>query len=263
MANGLIVVPARHCRALASPMAAAPLDQRSTRTRPGRPEHHCDHSDTRRPDDRGESSVGAPGVHGELGKLGIAVSERTVSRLLGRRRRPPSRTWRTFLADHVASLVSMRLLHSADPALAACCSCSSSHPPPPPNRSPSGHRTSHRTWTAQQIIEAFPNDTAPRWLLRITMPSTGTYPPPCRRHGHHGGHHRSIKSLARSVCGETDRSIGAMSGLRDRPRRAASATSPDRVVTSIMGTNTCGLGQGRADDTTRSAAYRRTGRKVP
>ena len=50
---------------------------------------------------------GAPRIHGELGKLGIAVSERTVSRLLPRRRRPPSQTWRTFLANHVACLVSM------------------------------------------------------------------------------------------------------------------------------------------------------------
>ena len=43
---------------------------------------------------------GAPRIHGELGKLGIAVSKRTVSRLLRRRRRPPSQTWRTFLTNH-------------------------------------------------------------------------------------------------------------------------------------------------------------------
>jgi hypothetical protein len=49
---------------------------------------------------------GAPRIHGELIKLGIAVSERTVSRLLRRRRRPPSQTWRTFLTNHVTSLVS-------------------------------------------------------------------------------------------------------------------------------------------------------------
>ena len=50
---------------------------------------------------------GAPRIHGELAKLGIDVSERTVSRLLPRRRRPPSQTWRTFLANHVTSIVSM------------------------------------------------------------------------------------------------------------------------------------------------------------
>jgi hypothetical protein len=50
---------------------------------------------------------GAPRIHGELAKLGITVSERTVSRLLRRPRRPPSQTWRSFLTNHVATLVSM------------------------------------------------------------------------------------------------------------------------------------------------------------
>jgi hypothetical protein len=44
---------------------------------------------------------GAPRIHGELLKLGIAISERTVSRYL--RGRPPTRsqTWRTFFANHL------------------------------------------------------------------------------------------------------------------------------------------------------------------
>jgi putative transposase len=140
--------------------------QRSIRSRPGRPGTTAairtlvDHMTEANP------LWGAPRIHGELGKLGIAVSERTVSRLLRRGRRPPSQTWRTFLTNHVAFLVSMdfftvptltgrvlfvlvllthhrrRLVHLAI--------------------------TEHPTagWTAQQIIEAFPNDTAPRWLLR-------------------------------------------------------------------------------------------------
>src|SRR6267143_5398439 len=49
---------------------------------------------------------GAPRIHGELGRLGVEVSERTVSRLLCRPRRPPSQTWRTFLTNHIATLVS-------------------------------------------------------------------------------------------------------------------------------------------------------------
>jgi putative transposase len=50
---------------------------------------------------------GAPRIHGELLKLGIDVAERTVSRLLPKRRIPPSQTWRTFLANHVRDLVSL------------------------------------------------------------------------------------------------------------------------------------------------------------
>jgi hypothetical protein len=47
---------------------------------------------------------GAPRIHGELLKLGIAVSERTVSRYLRGRRTAPSQTWRTFLANHFGQL---------------------------------------------------------------------------------------------------------------------------------------------------------------
>jgi hypothetical protein len=50
---------------------------------------------------------GAPRIHGELLKLGIDVAERTVSRLLPKRRMPPSQSWRTFLTNHVRDLVSI------------------------------------------------------------------------------------------------------------------------------------------------------------
>jgi putative transposase len=50
---------------------------------------------------------GAPRIHGELLKLGLDVAERTVSRLMPKRRPPPSQTWRTFLANHVRDLVSI------------------------------------------------------------------------------------------------------------------------------------------------------------
>ena len=46
------------------------------------------------------------GLTAVLAKVGVEVSERTVSRLLGRRRRPSSQTWRTFLTNHAATLVS-------------------------------------------------------------------------------------------------------------------------------------------------------------
>src|SRR5215831_11995707 len=43
---------------------------------------------------------GAPRIHGELLKLGIAISERTVSRYLRGRPTTRSQTWRTFVANH-------------------------------------------------------------------------------------------------------------------------------------------------------------------
>ena len=50
---------------------------------------------------------GAPRIHGELLKLGIDVGETSVSKYMIRRRRPPSQTWRTFLENHVKSMVSV------------------------------------------------------------------------------------------------------------------------------------------------------------
>jgi hypothetical protein len=48
---------------------------------------------------------GSPSIHGELLKLGLEVSQRTVARLMPNRPEPPSQTWRTFLQNHLADLV--------------------------------------------------------------------------------------------------------------------------------------------------------------
>ena len=49
----------------------------------------------------------APRIHGELQMLGIAISERTVSRILRRLRRPPGQSWKTFLHNHLGQIVSV------------------------------------------------------------------------------------------------------------------------------------------------------------
>jgi putative transposase len=50
---------------------------------------------------------GAPRIHGELLKLGIDIGETSVSKYMVRRRKPPSQTWRTFLENHVKTMVSI------------------------------------------------------------------------------------------------------------------------------------------------------------
>jgi hypothetical protein len=50
----------------------------------------------------------APIIHGELKMLGIAISERPVSRILRTiRSPPPSQTWQTFLRNHLGQIVSV------------------------------------------------------------------------------------------------------------------------------------------------------------
>jgi putative transposase len=43
---------------------------------------------------------GAPRIHGELLKLGIEVSQATVSKYMLQSKKPPSQTWRTFRKNH-------------------------------------------------------------------------------------------------------------------------------------------------------------------
>src|SRR5258708_28221067 len=51
----------------------------------------------------------APRVHGELRKLGIEGSERTVSRVLRTVKPPPSQTWKTFFQNHNGEIVAIDL----------------------------------------------------------------------------------------------------------------------------------------------------------
>ncbi len=50
---------------------------------------------------------GAPRIHGELLKLGITVSQATVSKYMARLPKPPSQLWRTFLRNHADCLASI------------------------------------------------------------------------------------------------------------------------------------------------------------
>ena len=53
---------------------------------------------------------GAPRIHGELLKLGIEVSQATVSKYMVRHRKPPSQSWKTFLENHASEVVSLDFL---------------------------------------------------------------------------------------------------------------------------------------------------------
>jgi len=109
---------------------------------------------------------GAPRIHGELLKLGVDVAERTVSRLVPKRRTPPSQTWRTFLTNHVRDLVSIDFFIVPTTRLRVLfVFVVLAHDR---RRVLHFNVTEHPTaaWTAQQIVDAFPDDSAPSYLLR-------------------------------------------------------------------------------------------------
>jgi transposase InsO family protein len=109
---------------------------------------------------------GAPRIHGELLKLGIEVSQATVSKYIVKPEHRPSQSWQTFLTNHAKDIVSIdfftvptvtfkvlyvflvldnarrKIIHfnvTTNPTAA---------------------------WTGQQIAETFPWETAPRYLIR-------------------------------------------------------------------------------------------------
>jgi len=109
---------------------------------------------------------GAPRIHGELLRLGFDVSERTVSRLIPKRRPLPSQTWRTFLANHVCDLVSLDFftVPTARLRVLFVLVVLAHHRRRVVHCNVTEHPTAH--WTAQQIVDAFPDDSAPSYLLR-------------------------------------------------------------------------------------------------
>ena len=109
---------------------------------------------------------GAPRIHGELQKLGFEIAESTVSTYMIRRRRPPSQNWRTFLRNHADAIAAIDLCVVPTVTFELLFAfVVLGH----------GRRqlllfavTRHPTaeWLAQQIVEAFPWNVAPAYLVR-------------------------------------------------------------------------------------------------
>ena len=139
---------------------------KSQRGKPGRPPVSREIRDLVRRMSRENTRWGAPRIHGELLKLGFSISQAAVSKYMVRYPSPPSQSWRTFLTNHADCLASIdffvvptatfhllfrfivlhherrQIMHfgvTANPTMA---------------------------WVAQQIREAFPWGTAPRYLIR-------------------------------------------------------------------------------------------------
>lgn len=115
---------------------------------------------------RSNVTWGAPRIRNELAKLGIEVAVSTVARYMVKQRKPSSPSWRAFLDNHVKDLVAIdfvtlptatfrvlfgflvlahdrrRVLHFNATA------------------NPSAE------WTARQLVQAFPGEGAPRFLVR-------------------------------------------------------------------------------------------------
>jgi putative transposase len=118
---------------------------------------------------------GSPRIVGELQKLGIEVAKSTVETYRVRPRRPSSPTWKTFLKNHMQDLVALdffvvpTVTHKVLFVLLIL-----AHER---RRLVHFNITEQPTaeWTAQQMIDAFPWDKAPRYLLRDRDRIYGAY----------------------------------------------------------------------------------------
>jgi len=140
--------------------------RRKSRRKAGRPKVDPKIRDLIRRISRENPTWGAPRILSELLLLGHKVAESTVDKYMVRPPKPPSQTWRTFLDNHAGqiaaidfftvSTVTFRVLyvflvlrHDR-------------------RRIVHFNVTTNPTaqWTAQQIVEAFPFEEAPRFMLR-------------------------------------------------------------------------------------------------
>jgi putative transposase len=134
--------------------------------KPGRPKVPQEIRDLIRQMSRANPLWGAPRIHGELLKLGIGISQAAVSKYMVRRRKPPSQTWRTFLNNHAKDIVSIDFFTVPTVTFRVIFVFVV--------LSNDRRRVVHfnvtdsptAAWTGQQMIEAFPWDTAPRYLVR-------------------------------------------------------------------------------------------------
>jgi putative transposase len=109
---------------------------------------------------------GAPRIQSELMKLDMKISKTSIAKYMVRHPKPPSQTWRTFLNNHVSQLASVDFftVHTVWFEVLFVFIVLAHDRRRVVHFNVTGHPTAE--WTAQQILQAFPFDSAPRYLLR-------------------------------------------------------------------------------------------------
>jgi hypothetical protein len=167
---------------------------------------------------------GAPRIHGELLQLGIKVSESTVGRYMPWRPKVPSPTWCSFLHNHLTDITAIEMLVVATPTFRLL------HAPIVLGLD--RRRVIHfgvtenptQDWLSRQMAEAFPWDTAPRYLLRDIWSGIPRSRP---GDGNQAGCYCTAVSLAESVCGAPHRlNPPRMLGSHNHLQREALAQCP-------------------------------------
>ncbi len=136
----------------------------SQKSKPGRPAISKEIVELIRDMWRSNPTWGSPRIVGELHKIGIDVAKSTVEKY--RSHKPSSPTWRAFLDNHVKDLMSCDffVVPTATFRVLFVFIILAHERRRIVHFNITGHPTAQ--WTFQQIVDAFPWDTAPRYLLR-------------------------------------------------------------------------------------------------
>jgi transposase InsO family protein len=117
---------------------------------------------------------GAPHIHGELQKLGFSVAQSTVAKYMIRRPRGGGQSWKTFIDNHREVIAAIDML--VVPALSFEWLYVFVVLGLDRRKILHVEVTDHpaASWLANQITEAFPWDTAPKFLVRDNDGAYGT-----------------------------------------------------------------------------------------
>jgi transposase InsO family protein len=109
---------------------------------------------------------GSPRIRDELAKLGLEISTATIRKYRPKSRGRPSQGWRTFLQNHASNIAAMDFFVVPTATLRLLyVLLVMNH-----ERRKVIHfnitEAPTAEWTVQQVVNAFPYDTAPKYLLR-------------------------------------------------------------------------------------------------
>ena len=109
---------------------------------------------------------GAPRIHGELLKLGYHVCETMIAKYMVRRPGPSAQTWRTFIQNHMSEIgaIDFFTVHTATFKTLYVFVILSLERRQVIHFNVTTYPKAE--WTSLQLTQAFPFDTAPRYLIR-------------------------------------------------------------------------------------------------
>jgi transposase InsO family protein len=124
---------------------------------------------------RENSTWGAPRIQSELLLLGYDIADSTVAKYMVRQPKPPSQRWRSFLANHMKQTAAIDFFTVPTVTFRVLfCFIVLSHDR---RRIVHFNVTEHPSaeWAAQQVVEAFPYEKSPRFLIRDNDGVYGDY----------------------------------------------------------------------------------------